>query len=61
MSVQVHLHRVGRFGADLERHCREVVDQNVTALESLDEIVCDQPPDLLCLEVVRVVVAVREP
>ncbi len=28
--------------------------------ESFDEIVCDQPPDLLCLEVIRVVVTVRE-
>ena len=59
--VQVHLHRVRGLGADFEGdRGRGRPHDEVALLERRHEVVCDQPTDLLRLEVVGVVVAVRE-
>src|SRR5260221_13969429 len=59
--VQVHLHRVRGLGADLESHRgRSRAYDDVALFESRREVVRYQPPYLLRLDVVGVVVAVRQ-
>ena len=56
---QVHLHRIRSLFAQLEcgRRRRRAHD-DVAFLERLDEIIGDQPPDALRLQVIGVVIAV---
>ncbi len=59
--VQVHLHRIVGLGADLEcRRRRRRAHDDVALFIGALEVVGDQPPDLLRLQVVRVVIAVRQ-
>src|SRR6185369_12253475 len=59
--VQVHLHRIVAFFSEPERRSRRCrPDDQVATVVGATEIVRDQPADLLRLQVVRVVVAVRE-
>ena len=58
---QVHLHGVARFLAELEggTRCGRTGD-DVTLLEGVVEVVGDQAAQTLCLQVVGIVVAVRQ-
>ena len=59
--AQVHLHRVVAFRAELERGARRGRSHDhVAALERRGEVARDQAPDLLRLQVISVVIAVRE-
>ena len=59
--IQIHLDRIIRFFADVERDRRRSrAEDDVAALEREREILRDQPAQLLCFQVVRVVVAVRQ-